>query len=667
MRISLGEHRRRLLLFLCAIIVPSLVLVALSLRMISQERELAEKRALDEQNRRVNDIRQELQTRLEKIKLAEVRGFAAHTGKTLSEGYETGETAFLARLENNQPILPWEDDPRPQQSQQLLNEPAYAQRIQQGDHEEFARKEFTRASKLYLEAARAAHQPVQIGYAQILLARALVKSGQQDEARALYRKLLSLPGDVIDEQGIPLALYAARQLLDEGVEYDSVSERVRDELKTQRWLSPTESYTLRELINTVADKAPDANVREAARETQQEISNRIRDVEQALSLQTDFANLKLQTAPGNRTIATDSTWATYGDEPWLVSIASDLAGTGQIVVVVRGPAIFASLDSAKANQANSSGTVKFVTSRESRGEALGENFPGLKIVFADFSNSSQSRWNVQRLFYLMVMFLVLTLTSFGAYLLWRDVRREVRLANLRSQFVSSVTHELKTPLTSIRMFAETLRMGRFQTPEAQSEYLDTIVNESERLTRLLNNVLDFSKIEQGKKSYHLEPTSLAEIVYASAKALEYPLAQQGFKLDVEVENGLTINADPDAIEQAILNLLTNAMKYSGESHEIGLRLKTLNHHAMIEVTDHGLGITPEEQPRVFEKFYRVPRPENKSIPGTGLGLTLVEHIAKGHGGSVEVQSVPGEGSTFSIYLPLNNGDIARETQGSGPV
>ena len=661
MRVSLGGHRRRLLLFLSAIIVPSLVLVALSLRMISQERELAEKHALDEQKRRVNDIQQELLTRLEKIKLVELRAFVARASKTQLPNYETAETAFLARLEKNHPILPWEDDRGPQESQQLFNEPAFAQRIQQGDHEEFAGKDLTRASALYREAERVAHEPAQVGYAQILLARSLVKSGQQSEARALYRKLLSLPGDVIDEQGIPLALYAARQLLDGGTEYDSVSERVRNELKTQLWLSPTESYTLRELINAVAEKAPDANVREAAKETQQEISNRIRDVEQALSLQTDFPNLKVLPVLGIKTAAPDSVWAAYGDEPWLVSVASDLAGTGETAVVLRGPPIFASLNSAKPNQGNSSGAIKFVTSKESRGEALGENFPGLKIVF-DGSDSSRSRWNLQRLFYLVAMLLVLTLTSFGAYLLWRDVRREVGLANLRSQFVSSVTHELKTPLTSIRMFAETLRMGRFQTPEAQSEYLDTIVNESERLTRLLNNVLDFSKIEQGQKSYHFRPTSLAEVAYASAKALEYPFAQHGFELRVEVENGLTINADRDAIEQAILNLLTNAMKYSGESHEIGLRLKTLNHHAVIEVTDRGLGIAPEEQMRVFEKFYRAPRPENKSIPGTGLGLTLVEHIAKGHGGSVEVRSAPGEGSTFSIYLPLENGYSGTETQ-----
>ena len=255
--------------------------------------------------------------------------------------------------------------------------------------------------------------------------------------------------------------------------------------------------------------------------------------------------------------------------------------------------------------------------------------------------------------YLVALLLVLSVTLFGAYLLWRDVRRELRLAEMRSQFVSSVSHELKTPLTAIRMFAETLRMGRSPDPQTQAEYLETIVNESERLTRLLNNVLDFSKIEQGKKIYHPEMTFLPEIVQAAARAMQYPLAQQGFELRVNVENGLPpVRVDPDALQQAILNLLTNAMKYSGESRQIDLRLRTQDSRAVIEVSDRGVGIASTEQARIFEKFYRAPTRENQLIAGTGLGLALVEHIAKAHGGHVSVRSAPGEGSTFSIHLPL---------------
>jgi signal transduction histidine kinase len=260
---------------------------------------------------------------------------------------------------------------------------------------------------------------------------------------------------------------------------------------------------------------------------------------------------------------------------------------------------------------------------------------------------------------------VLVLTAFAAYMLWRDVRREVRVAELRSQFVSSVSHELKTPLTAIRMFAETLRMGRPIDPVRRDEYLDTIVNESERLTRLLNNVLDFSRIERGRKSYRFAQHDLPAIVQTAARAMQYPLAQQGFELRVDVACELPpVRSDPDALEQAILNLVANALKYSGDSRTIELRLARVGSHAVVSVRDWGIGIAPADQRHIFEKFYRVPTSENRRIPGTGLGLTLVEHIVRSHGGFVTVDSSPDAGSTFSLHLPLG---LAASPAGQHPT
>jgi signal transduction histidine kinase len=190
-------------------------------------------------------------------------------------------------------------------------------------------------------------------------------------------------------------------------------------------------------------------------------------------------------------------------------------------------------------------------------------------------------------------------------------------------------------------------------PEAQAEYLETIINESERLTRLLKNVFDFSKIEAGQMTYRFETASLAEVVRRAACTMQYPLTQKGMRLNLELDETLpAVRMDADAVEQAVLNLPVNAVKYSGESREIVLRLLSKNGCAVIQVTDRGVGIPHGEQSRVFEKFYRVRTPENSLIPGAGLGLTLVEHIAKAHGGWVEVESAPGRGSTFSLYLRL---------------
>jgi signal transduction histidine kinase len=249
--------------------------------------------------------------------------------------------------------------------------------------------------------------------------------------------------------------------------------------------------------------------------------------------------------------------------------------------------------------------------------------------------------------------LVLGVAVLGGCLLLRDVNRDVHLTEVRSQFVASVSHELKTPLTAIRMFAETLAMGRSRNEAARVEYLETIVNESERLARLVDNVLDFSKIEQGKKIYRLRPVLLEDVVESAVRAMRFPLAQQGFQLHFSVEGELPeIQADPDAIQQAILNLLNNAMKYSGESREIDLRLRRRNGDAVIEVEDRGLGLTAEERKHIFEKFYRAPSHASLLIAGTGLGLTLVSHIAEAHYGRVEVESQPGVGSTFSIMIPI---------------
>jgi signal transduction histidine kinase len=203
------------------------------------------------------------------------------------------------------------------------------------------------------------------------------------------------------------------------------------------------------------------------------------------------------------------------------------------------------------------------------------------------------------------------------------------------------------------MFAEALAMGVQSQPEAQQEYLRTIISESERLSRLLNNVLDFSKIEQGTRTYRFDPISLEGVVRAAAKAMAFSMDQKGFRFEIDVENGLPqVRADKDALEQAVLNLLDNAVKYSGKNRELRLRLYRREKAICIDVVDFGTGIADEDKTRIFGQFFRVPGSENQRIPGTGLGLTIVSHIAEAHGGRVDVLSRPGEGSTFSIILPL---------------
>jgi signal transduction histidine kinase len=411
---------------------------------------------------------------------------------------------------------------------------------------------------------------------------------------------------------------------------------------------------MRRLLATLTESGFGAVEGDRAKDLERSISDYVARTEQALGLQRDFVNPGVATQTGNRADTDHITWVPYGTPTWLVAVAPSMGTQHAIAIAVRGEGIFASLNEEVAASGEIPSQVTAVADGDQGGEPLGPGFPGLRVVFPPGQSTAFDRErDAQRRFYLVALALVVGTTLLSAYLLWRDVKREIRLAEMRSNFVSAVSHELKTPLAAIRMFADTLRMGRPSKEEAKTEYLDTIVNESERLTRLLNNVLDFSKIERGAKTYRREPHCLAEILRSSVRAMQYPAEQHNFRIHVHLEEGIPpVPVDRDAIEQAVLNLLANAMKYSGESRNIDLRLKSADGQAVIEVADRGIGIEPEERERIFQQFYRIQTAENQQLPGTGLGLTLVRHIVEGHGGVVTLDSAAGEGSTFAVHLPL---------------
>ncbi|OHB61855.1 MAG: hypothetical protein A2168_09080 [Planctomycetes bacterium RBG_13_50_24] len=601
------------------------------------------------------EIGQKLLVRLEEIKLHEVSATASGANPPDNIDYTSNEIILTGMAEGERLMLPWEAN----QSYDRLtpDETAFSEKIRRAEQEEFTRRRLDQADTLYLECIEEAQKTAEQAYARLLRARVLAKSGHEDESVAEYRKVLAVSSRINDEHGIPFCLYAAGRLLERGDSYDEVMQLIESELNAQRWLSPAESYVVRDLVKTLVESGnEDSTRRQAAENFRQQIMDRISLQEKVLALQRDFPKLAMIAQWVSPKQKTESVWIPYGEELWLVSLAPALAERQRLAIVVRGQSIIDSIAASTPDSETIPANVRLTTGTDLDGEPLGPSFPGLRLAYTtDNGVSSVSDWGLQRSFYLIALFLVLCATLFGAYFLWRDVGRELRMAEMRSQFIASVSHELKTPLTAIRIFAETLRMDRLKDTQAKTEYLDTIVNESHRLTRLLNNVLDFSKIEKGKRTYRMEPACLSEIVNAAVQATQYPLNQQDFHLNVQMEEELPdICVDRDAIGQAILNLLSNAMKYSGESRQIDLRVQKKACHIVIEVSDRGIGIDPAQQKRIFEKFYRVPSEQNQRIPGTGLGLAIVLHIVKAHDGHVEVRSVPGKGSTFSIHLPLEN-------------
>jgi len=258
-------------------------------------------------------------------------------------------------------------------------------------------------------------------------------------------------------------------------------------------------------------------------------------------------------------------------------------------------------------------------------------------------------------FNLLVGILVLALSgaaTTGVILVWVFVRREANLSRLQSDFVSKVSHELRTPLTSIRLFAETLALRRGDTA-AEDKCIEALSRESGRLQELIDRLLDWGRMESGRREFLFRETDLRQIVDAALAAFD-PVRERK-KLEVKLDfpdRSPIVFADRGAVADALLNLLMNAYKYGGDPPDITVAVGVDGRTARISVRDNGPGIAQTEHKRIFQKFYRADDRLSREREGSGLGLAIVKHVMRAHRGKVELVSEPGKGSTFSLLLPL---------------
>ena len=263
----------------------------------------------------------------------------------------------------------------------------------------------------------------------------------------------------------------------------------------------------------------------------------------------------------------------------------------------------------------------------------------------------KARTNTTIYFIIHLGVLMVIVAWFG----YRNIRREVNLAQIKSDFVSNVSHELRTPLSLISMFSETLSMGRVKSVKKRNEYYNIIHNETERLSKIVNKILSFSKIESGKWKYNFKKLDLNAIIQDIYGNYKFHLEQKEFEFNfIPTLDQLIINADPEAVSEAVINLIDNAVKYCSDRKKIVLRTGLEKAQTFVEIEDSGIGISAADQKKIFEKFYRVSSENVHNTKGTGLGLTLVKHIVEAHNGKIELTSEPGKGSTFRIYFPVSN-------------
>lgn len=264
---------------------------------------------------------------------------------------------------------------------------------------------------------------------------------------------------------------------------------------------------------------------------------------------------------------------------------------------------------------------------------------------------------VQERFYTNIIILsaLAVILIAGVWIVFRNIKREIELVQIKSDFVSNVSHELRTPLALISMFAETLDMDRVKSEEKKKEYLKIINAETSRLSGIVNKILNFSKMEAGKRTYNFSEADINEITGKVFETYKFHMKNKGFAYSfTEREKLPKVNVDAEAVSEAVINLLDNAMKYSEDVKEVDISTGEDNGYVYVEVSDKGIGISEENQKKVFDKFFRVTSGLVHNTKGTGLGLTLVKHIIDAHKGRIDLKSRMWEGSTFRLLFPVNS-------------
>jgi signal transduction histidine kinase len=283
-------------------------------------------------------------------------------------------------------------------------------------------------------------------------------------------------------------------------------------------------------------------------------------------------------------------------------------------------------------------------------------------LFVSHSDMKDVENTAQReiMIYGVLLIVIVGLMIFGAFLIVRDIYRESEITRIKTEFVHNISHELKTPLTLIRLYGETLQRKKDLSKKDKEESYEIITKESERLSHQIDNVLDFSRIEMGRKEFIFKKGNLANVIRNSLESFRYHLDKKGFLVKAEISSNIPDNEfDEDAISSVLINLLSNSMKFSPTIKEITVKLSCDEENIVLQVSDKGIGITPKEISKIFDRFYRA---ENKIVSktrGSGLGLTLVKHIIDAHNGRITVRSEPGKGSIFTVFLPIDHSHLIK--------
>ena len=634
-RLSTSSSRKLALLFLGVVAPPAVTLVWLGLQLLEQDRSLWAQRELESRQAAAQSVIRSLEQSL------------AEAGRLTETPLPEGMVRFtLSRL-----------GVRAEPAGRVLwlpvaagLEEAEARRFNQTEKLEF-QGGAERALLAYKEMARSAAPAVRAG-ALLRLARVHRRAGRWGDALAAYRQLAQIDRIAID--GMPADLLARRAtcsiFLESGGEQELAQEAaaLEADLLAGRWIldQPAWELTARQLEGWTGRALPLA----AERQAFSAVADRLWD-EWQRNPADRFPASSRRLMAGEQTLV----WRAAGAEAsvtaispsvlhaWMEKAAQGNPATGDRLSLLSVPGRLLAGPQPPSGPA----VVKMPASET--------GLPWTLVLSpGDSSRQAQEFAGRRRLLTLGLVAIVLLLGG-GSYVLWRVIQRELAMARLQTDFVSAVSHEFRTPLASLRHVTELMQEDDDLPPERRESFYQSLGRNTERLHRLVESLLDFARMEGGKKPYDLHPLDAGELAARVVADFRKEVGPRGFTvgLDVEAPGALPVRADAASLTNALWNLLDNAVKYSPEGRTIRVSVRRHPAGVAIAVLDDGLGIPRHEQKQIFRRFVRGEKAGRLGIKGTGLGLAMVSHIVRAHGGTIELESEEGAGSTFRLVLPAH--------------
>lgn len=708
---GLQAHRKTVLIFVLAILLPALVVGYMSLNAFSKRREAV--RRLLESNLWISgesSLRAVEEALIEREKTALRPGnFASLAEPADSVRRENSQSGNLGSAEAKIPgapfllddefhiIFPKTGSERPTFSrvEEVPAETEFAKAFRNAETLEFARKDFARAARAYRGSVRLASSPREKAIALDASARCLMPSGNLKEAHTVYAELAEKYGQIQDKAGHFFGLTAALQVyeIDKRLKHDAAGLKVlldlyRD-LKAGEWSVslPEYDFFTSEIQTALEEGIQDgrqAEIENSYRAAQADPSPYLQSLLSSEFLRRDVIpkireRIGVSSMRGSPRPGPDRLLANDGKEYCLVSYArlqgleGLKAGYGgfcwdlgtlkkEILPEILGATSKETglqLENVDENGLETPGDKAAVPGAADSLSLPYRQFPlpwKLLVIQPALEELERTARRENLLYGTLLAFIVI-LMLLGAFFLARDISREAETTRLKTDFVHNISHELKTPLTLIRLYGETLQRKADLTEKERKESYEIITKESERLSHLINNVLDFSRIDMGRKEFTFTSASLPQVVRETLDSYRYHLEKKGFEVHGQIDEGLPVmRFDREAMASALVNLLSNAMKFSPDRKEVVVRLFRRGESAVIQVEDKGIGVSSSDLAGIFKRFYRAKNTVVSETRGSGLGLTLVKHTAEAHGGTIEVESGPGKGSIFSIVLPLSEPD-----------